>query len=122
MAKKQLSFAEKSVKHKSHKDWKTVKYVKSERSSTTGNWRFNESFIQLSANENLDQALARIENEVKALAEEMTSFEDITPKVAGKSVEKIEEILETTETEIETKKDPEVKTENTELEQPTKKA
>ncbi|MFC1786242.1 hypothetical protein ACFLZA_02635 [Candidatus Neomarinimicrobiota bacterium] len=47
MAKKQLTFAEKATKQKSQKDWKTVKFVKSERSDKTGSWRFNESFIRL---------------------------------------------------------------------------
>lgn len=93
MAKKQISFAEKTARVKSTKDWKTIKYVKSERSEKTDNWRFNESFIQLASNENLDQALSRMEQEVKALAEKMKSIEDTTVKV--------EESAETDETKTE---------------------
>ncbi len=91
MAKKQISFAEKTARVKPTKDWKTIKYVKSERSEKTGNWRFNESFIQLASNENLDQALSRMEQEVKALAEKMTSFEETTVKAEEKVEAKVEE-------------------------------
>lgn len=122
MAKKQMSFAEKAAKHKSHKDWKTVKYVKSERSEKTGSWRFNESFIQLATNENLDQALNRMENEVKALAKEMASIEESVTKVDVKSEEKTEEVLESKGTETEAKIDPVIKTEEKEPEQPAKEA
>ena len=122
MAKKQMSFAEKALKHKSHKDWKTVKYVKSERSDKTGSWRFNESFIQLEGNENLDQALNRIEEEVKALAKEMASIEENVPKSEEKPKKKTEEILETKEIEPESKIDPVVKAEEKETEQPAKEA
>ena len=124
MAKKQMSFAEKALKHKSHKDWKTVKYVKSERSDKTGNWRFNENFIQLAANEDLDQALTRMENEVKALAKEMASIEENTPKVDEKQEVKTEEVLESkeVESEPETKVTPVVKAEEKETEQPAKEA
>lgn len=99
MAKKQLSFAEKATKHKTQKDLKTVQYVKSERSDKTGSWRFNEKFIQLASNENIDQALDRMKKEVKALAEEMAYIEDNTSKVDEKPVEKIEEVIKTKETE-----------------------
>ena len=118
MAKKQMSFAEKAASHKSKKDWKTVQYVKSERSEKTGSWRFNESFIQLAANENLDQALARMEQEVKALAEEMASIKENTPKVDEKLEEKVEEVVEVKETEAETA----IKTEETEPKQSAKVA
>ncbi len=120
MAKKQMSFAEKASKHKSHKDWKTVKYVKSEQSSKTGNWRFNESFIQLATNENLDQALSRMEDEIKALAKEMASIEENVPEVVEEPKEITEEVLETKETE--TKIDPILKAEDKKPEQPTKEA
>jgi len=123
MAKKQMSFAEKALKHKSHKDWKTVKYVKSERSDKTGSWRFNESFIQLASNENLDQALNRIEEEVKTLAKEMASIEENVPKVEKKLKENTKEKLKVEETqETKTIIDPVVKSENKEPEQPAKKA
>ena len=89
MAKKQMSFAEKAAKHKSHKDWKTVKYVKSERSDKTGSWRFNESYIQLASNENLDQALNRMEKEVQDLAKEMATIESTSvEKESKKEVKK----------------------------------
>ena len=116
MAKKQMSFAEKAARPKSKKDWKTVQYVKSERSEKTGSWRFNESFIQLAINENLDQALARMEQEVKALAEEMASIKENTPKVDEKLEEKVEEVVEVKETEAETA----IKTEETEPKQSVK--
>ena len=122
MAKKQMSFAEKAAKHKSSKDWKTVKYVKSERSAKTGNWRFNENFIQLAANENLDQALTRMEDEIKALAKEMSSIEESVPKVEEKSEEKAEEELEAEVPEVEAKIDPAVKAEEKGTEQPAKEA
>jgi len=122
MAKKQMSFAEKAAKHKSSKDWKTVKYVKSERSAKTGNWRFNENFIQLAANENLDQALTRMEDEIKALAKEMASIEESVPKVEEKSEEKAEVVSEAKAPEAEAKIDPAVKAEEKETEQPAKEA
>ena len=122
MAKKQMSFAEKAAKHKSHKDWKTVQYVKSERSTETGNWRFNEKFIQLASNENLDQALTRMEDEIKALAKEIASIEENVPKVEKKPEEKTEEALETKEIETDAKIDPVVKAEEKETEQPAKEA
>jgi len=99
MAKKQLSFAEKAAKQKSQKDSKTVKFVKSERSKKTGSWRFNESFIKLASNENIDQALARIENEIKAIAKEITSIEVNTPEIAAKPEEKVAEVIQTEKTE-----------------------
>ena len=122
MAKKLMSFAEKAAKHKSHKEWKTVKYVKSERSTKTGNWRFNENFIQLATNENLDQALTRMEDEIKALAKEMASIEENVPKVEKKPEEKTEEVLETKEIETDVKIDPVVKAEEKETEKPAKEA
>ena len=130
MAKKQLSFAEKAAKQKSQKDWKTVKYVKSERSDKTGSWRFNESFLKLATNENLDQALTRMEKEVKELAEEIASIEDISPIVDNKSDEKaeevieakVEEVAETKETEVETKIDTAINVEKAEPVQPAKEA
>lgn len=99
MAKKQLSFAEKAAKQKSQKDFKTVKYVKSERSNKTGSWRFNENFIKLNSSENIDQALTRMENEVKALAKEMASIEVIAPEVAEKPEEKVVEVIQTKDVE-----------------------
>ena len=122
MAKKQMSFAEKAAKHKLHKDWKTVKYVKSERSGKTGSWRFNESFIQLASNEDLDKALTRMENEVKALAEEMALIEENVPKVEEKPKEIAGEVVEAKETETKAKIDPVIKAEEKESEQPSKEA
>ncbi len=130
MAKKQLSFAEKAAKQKSQKDWKTVKFVKSERSDKTGSWRFNESIIRLATNENLDQALSRMEKEIKELAEEMTSIEDVSPIVDNKSDEKVvevveakvEEIVEAKETDVDTKIDTAVNVEKAESVQPAKEA
>ena len=100
MAKKQMSFAEKAAKHK-NKDLKTVKYVKSEKSEKSGNWRFNENFIQLAANENLDQALARMEQEVKELAKEMASIEDISSEKESKVEEVVEEVKAETKEKVE---------------------
>ena len=126
MAKKQLSFAEKAAKQKSQKDWKTVKFVKSERSDKTGSWRFNESYIRLATNENLDQALSRMEKEVKELAEEMASIEDVSPIDDNKSEEKVEakveEGVEAVETDVDTKIDTAVIVEKAEPVQPAKKA
>ena len=126
MAKKQLSFAEKAAKQKSQKEWKTVKFVKSERSDKTGSWRFNESFIRLATNENLDQALSRMEKEIKELAEEMASIEDISPIVDNKSDEKVEEVVEAKveakETDVDTKIDTAVNVEKAESVQPAKEA
>jgi|GEM_PF-5339377 len=101
MAKKQMSFAEKSAKHKSHKDWKTVKYIKSERSAKTGNWRFNESYVQLAANENLDQALKRMDEEVKALTKKMATIDEETKEVDKKSKVKPEVIDEEADIKME---------------------
>ncbi len=133
MAKKQMSFAEKAAKHKSHKDWKTIKYVKSERSAKSGHWRFNENFIQLASNEDIDQALARMEKEVKDLAKEMSTVEESSKELNVNVAEK-ETIVESTdveqpkaastesaeEEEVSVKADPIVKEEKTAVEQPTK--
>jgi hypothetical protein len=125
MAKKQISFAEKTARVKSTKDWKTIKYVKSERSEKTDNWRFNESFIQLASNENLDQALSRMEQEVKALAEKMKSIEDTTVKVEESAktdetkAEKIASIEESTvkaEEKVEVKVEESAETDETKTE------
>lgn len=120
MAKKQMSFAEKAAKHKAQKDWKTVKYVKSERSDKTGSWRFNESYIQLASNENIDQALNRMEQEVQALAKEMASIEESTPKVDDKPETKVEEVAEVEVTKTADKIDTAIKTEKVQPEQPAK--
>ncbi len=101
MAKKQMSFAEKASKHKSSKDWKTVKYVKSERSDKTGSWRFNESFIQLASNENLDQALSRMEQEIKDLAKEMATIESTSAEKEIKKEAKTEEAANSEEVKTE---------------------
>ena len=122
MAKKQLSFAEKATKQKSQKDWKTVKFVKSERSDKTGSWRFNENFIRLATNENLDQALNRMEKEVKKLAEEMASIEDTSPIVDNKTEEKVEEVVEEKETDVDTKIDTAINIKKAESVQPAKEA
>ena len=102
MAKKQMSFAEKAAKHKG-KNYKTVKFVKSERSDKTGMWRFNEKFIQLAPNENIDQALSRMENEIKALAKEMANIEDKSAKVEEKTIDKAEKLEDSVNTVIEEK-------------------
>lgn len=122
MAKKQMSFAEKAARHKTQKDWKTVKYVKSERSDKTGSWRFNESYIQLASNENIDQALNRMEQEVKALAKEMASIEESTPKVDDKPETKVEKVVEAKEPEAEVTVEPVVKTEKAKSTQSAPKA
>ena len=129
MAKKQMSFAEKAAKHKSHKDWKTVKYVKSERSDKTGSWRFNENFIQLASNENLDQALSRMEQEVKDLAKEMVTIESTSAEKESKKEVKTEEVatsegIKAEKTKQEKEVDPvaKVDTEVTEAKQVSKEA
>ena len=122
MAKKQMSFAEKATRHKSKKDWKTVQYVKSERSEKTGSWRFNENFIQLASNENLDQALTRMEQEVKALAEEMASIEESTVKVEEKVEVKTEESTVTEETKTKNKINPSDQAKDSKPKQPAQKA
>lgn len=122
MAKKQMSFAEKAARHKTQKDWKTVKYVKSERSDKTGSWRFNESYIQLASNENIDQALNRMEQEVKALAKEIASIEESTPKVDDKPETKVEKVVEAKEPEAEVTVEPVVKTEKAKPTQSAPKA
>lgn len=117
-----MSFAEKAARHKAQKDWKTVKYVKSERSDKTGSWRFNESYIQLASNENIDQALNRMEQEVKALAKEMAFIEDSTPKVDDKPETKVEKVVEAKEPEAEVTVEPVVKTEKAKPTQSAPKA
>ena len=129
MAKKQMSFAEKAAKHKLHKDWKTVKYVKSERSQKTGSWRFNESFIQLATNENLDQALTRMEKEVKALAEEMATIESSSTEkeqkkeIKSQDAEALDvEITEEKKTEEKVEPTAKVEAKESEVEQAAQKA
>jgi hypothetical protein len=121
MAKKQMSFAEKAAKHKSSKDWKTVKYVKSERSDKTGSWRFNESYIQLASNENLDQALSRMEQDIKDLAKEMATIESTSAEKENKKEVKAEETatseeVKTEEAKPEKKINPVAKVETEEVE------
>ena len=86
-----MSFAEKAAKHKA-RDWKAIKYVKSERSEKTGNWRFNETIVQLAPNESLDQALARMKKEVEEMVKEMASIEDAAHDAKVSDPEKTEEV------------------------------
>jgi hypothetical protein len=117
MAKKQMSFAEKAAKHKAHHDWKTIKYVKSEKSDKTGNWRFNESFVRLSQNENLDQALTRMQKEIDEMTKEMASIEDSAQEI--KVEEKTKETSVKTEEKVEKE---EVKTESADKSEEEEKA
>jgi valyl-tRNA synthetase len=108
MAKKQMSFAEKAARHKGQQDWKTIKYVKSEQSGKTGSWRFNESYIQLAQNENLDQALTRMQKEIEEMAKEMASIKETSTevKVEEKAEESVEDV-KTEEAETTESKEPE---------------
>lgn len=118
MAKKQMSFAEKAAKHKA-RDWKAVKYVKSERSEKTGNWRFNETFVRLAPNENLDQALARMKKEVEEMVQKMASIEDAAHDAKESTPVKTEEVKveeEKTEAIEEKIEDPKAEVENEETE------
>ena len=116
MAKKQMSFAEKAAKHKA-RDYKAIKYVKSERSEKTGSWRFNETFVQLAPNENLDQALARMKKEVEEMAKEMASIEDAAHDAKETTSEaKAEEVK--TEAVEELKEEPKAEEEKAEAEKP----
>ena len=67
MAKKQKSFADKTVGNKD-KDAVYVKYVKSVKSDKTGQWRFNEQMIRTNKGEQLDAALKRMD-EIANLAD-----------------------------------------------------
>ena len=114
MAKKQKSFAEKSVKH-SRKEMVHVKFVKSVASNKEGYWRFNESMIPMEKGESLEATLKRLDAEanlsdiemspvVEAAAEavveetavetvEEESVEDSSPE---KGEEQVEEVTEET--------------------------
>ena len=97
MAKKQMSFADKAARHGDQQDYKTVKYIKSEQTGKNDSWRFNESYVKLFGNENIDQAIARVNNEAKALAEE---FADIhAEKEVKDTTEKVEAKVEEAKTE-----------------------
>ena len=102
MAKKQ-TFTSKLSKQGSN--FKYVKHIKSVKSEDTGHIKFLENMVRLEENENLDQALKRMEEESKqvlsfgevleeAPAEESTEeapAEEAEPATEDESAEQAEE-------------------------------
>ena len=107
MAKKQ-TFTSKLSKQGSN--FKYVKHIKSVVSEDTGHIKFLDNMVRLEENENLDQALKRMEEESK----QVLSFGEIIEEASGEEQPKEEAPVE--ETSAEESKD------ETPVEEPTEEA
>ena len=87
MAKKQ-TFTSKLSKQGSN--FKYVKHIKSVVSEDTGHVKFLDNMVRLEENENLDQALKRMEEESK----QVLSFGEIIEEASGKEQPKEEAPVE----------------------------
>ena len=110
MAKKQ-TFTSKLSKQGS--DFKYVKHIKSVISEDTGHTKFLENMVRLEDNENLDQALKRMEEESKqvlsfgeSLSEETPAEEQPTEEAPVKEVPAEEESKEEAPAEEPTEETP----------------
>ena len=92
MAKKQ-TFTSKLSKQGSN--FKYVKHIKSVISEDTGHTKFLENMVRLEENENLDQALKRMEEESK----QVLSFGEIIEEASGEEQPKEEAPVEETSAE-----------------------
>ena len=92
MAKKQ-TFTSKLSKQGSN--FKYVKHIKSVVSEDTGHVKFLDNMVRLEENENLDQALKRMEEESK----QVLSFGEIIEEASGEEQPKEEAPVEETSAE-----------------------
>ena len=92
MAKKQ-TFTSKLSKQGSN--FKYVKHIKSVVSEDTGHIKFLDNMVRLEENENLDQALKRMEEESK----QVLSFGEIIEEASGEEQPKEEAPVEETSAE-----------------------
>ena len=92
MAKKQ-TFASKLSKQGSN--FKYVKHIKSVVSEDSGHVKFLDNMVRLEENENLDQALKRMEEESK----QVLSFGEIIEEASGEEQPKEEAPVEETSAE-----------------------
>ena len=109
MAKKQ-TFTSKLSKQGSN--FKYVKHIKSVVSEDTGHVKFLDNMVRLEENENLDQALKRMEDESK----QVLSFGEIIEEASGEEQPKEEAPVE--ETSAEESKDEAPVEESTEEAEP----
>ena len=109
MAKKQ-TFTSKLSKQGSN--FKYVKHIKSVVSEDTGHVKFLDNMVRLEENENLDQALKRMEEESK----QVLSFGEIIEEASGEEQPKEEALVE--ETSAEESKDEAPVEESTEEAEP----
>ena len=109
MAKKQ-TFTSKLSKQGSN--FKYVKHIKSVVSEDTGHVKFLDNMVRLEENENLDQALNRMEEESK----QVLSFGEIIEEASGEEQPKEEAPVE--ETSAEESKDEAPVEESTEEAEP----
>ena len=97
MAKKQ-TFTSKLSKQDSN--FKYVKHIKSVKSEDTGHIKFLENMVRLEENENLDQALKRMEEESK----QVLSFGEVLEEASMEEQPKEEAPVEEAPAEEEKKK------------------
>jgi len=76
MAKKQLSFAEKAKSKKDGQDLTYVKLVRSVKTKSGENWRFNEQILGMNKGENIDSALKRMSENEKLMQAIMPSIKE----------------------------------------------
>ena len=98
MAKKQ-TFTSKLSKQGSN--FKYVKHIKSVKSEDTGHIKFLENMVRLEENENLDQALKRMEEESK----QVLSFGEVLEEASTKEQSTEEAPVEETPAEEESKEE-----------------
>ena len=98
MAKKQ-TFTSKLSKQGSN--FKYVKHIKSVKSEDTGHIKFLENMVRLEENENLDQALKRMEEESK----QVLSFGEVLEEASTKEQSTEEAPVEETPAEEESKQE-----------------
>ena len=116
MAKKQKSFAEKSVKHDG-KEMVHVKFVKSVASNKEGYWRFNESMISMEKGESFAATLKRLDAEANLADIEMSPAVEVAeeiPEVVVETAEAVADEASLEEAIEETPADEAVEAESTE--------
>lgn len=74
MAKKQLSFAEKAKSKKDGQELSYVKLVRSVKTKSGENWRFNEQILAMKKGENIDSALKRMSENEKLMQAKLPSI------------------------------------------------
>ena len=98
MAKKQ-TFTSKLSKQESN--FKHIKHIKSTVSEDSGHIKFLENMVRLEENENLDQALKRMEEESKQVLSFGETLEELKEEVSAEEVKAEEAPAEEAETATE---------------------